>query len=146
MQEQITRTESDARPTLPPYDWRLLSTVVVTGVLAYATVMLTTPVPVQEHSESYPLLGLFLETAWVGSLFVGAYMMVQRQFRWGYAAFAAASWVWLAGVIACPATGHHDFGAWWAGQMAVGLVWVAVATVASAINLRAQEPELQSQQ
>ena len=31
MQEQITRTESGTRPSLPPYDWRLLGSVVVTG-------------------------------------------------------------------------------------------------------------------
>jgi hypothetical protein len=134
VEETAAGTEVGAR------NWRLLATVVATGVLAWAATIWLTPAAAREHEASFSLLGLFFETAFWGSLFVAGYAFVEGRDRLGYAALASVAWVQLAAVIACPATGHHGFGAWWAGQMALCIGFVAVSTVASAISLRAPEP------
>jgi hypothetical protein len=38
--------------------------------------------------------------------------------RWGVLAAVAAGVVYVAATIACPTTGHHEFGLWWLGEMA----------------------------
>ena len=132
--------ETGATPEVGERNWRLLATVVVAGVVSWAATMLLTPAAAREHEASFSLLGLFFETAFWGSLFVAGYAFVERRDRLGYAALASVAWVQLAAVIACPVSGHHGFGAWWAGQMALCLGFVAVSTVASAISLRSPEP------
>ncbi|HEY7135974.1 MAG TPA: hypothetical protein VIB48_12995 [Acidimicrobiia bacterium] len=37
--------------------------------------------------------------------------------RWGVVAAVAAGLVYVAATIACPTTGHHEFGLWWLGEM-----------------------------
>ncbi len=48
--------------------------------------------------------------------------------RVGFAASLVSAGVLLAGVLACPATGHHELGTWWYGQLACvsGLIAVSV--------------------
>ena len=49
---------------------------------------------------------------------------------WGAGASLVASGLFVAGVFACPATGHHAFGLWWIGEFALALTLVAVSAVA----------------
>jgi hypothetical protein len=51
--------------------------------------------------------------------------------RWGLLGSLAASVVFVAATIACPTTGHHDFGLWWLGEMAcaAALLGLSVATL-----------------
>jgi hypothetical protein len=38
--------------------------------------------------------------------------------KWAFATSTIASTILLAGVLACPTSGHHVFGPWWIGQLA----------------------------
>lgn len=55
---------------------------------------------------------------------------LSRRMRWGVTASLIGSSIFLAGVFACPATGHHAFGLWWIGEFAasVALVGFSAAT------------------
>lgn len=41
------------------------------------------------------------------------------QHRFGFAAAVATGGVLMTMSIACPVTGHHTFGAWWVGELAI---------------------------
>jgi hypothetical protein len=120
-------------------DRRLLGTVIVTAIAASAAIEWLTPPPVHPEHEM-DALSLVVNFAFYGCLLAGAAMLVERKAAIGYGFIAAAAWSQLAGVIACPMTGHHDFGAWWAGQMAVCLAFAVVSTVATLISRRAAAP------
>jgi hypothetical protein len=48
----------------------------------------------------------------------------------GVTASVAASGIFIAGVFACPATGHHAMGLWWFGELACAVALVALSSVA----------------
>lgn len=84
-----------------------------------------------ETSHEMPVIGLVLGVALLAGILVTAVGLVARR-RWGLTASLASSGLFAAGVIACPTTGHHDFGLWWYGQMIV----VTALVVASVLALR----------
>jgi peptidoglycan/LPS O-acetylase OafA/YrhL len=49
--------------------------------------------------------------------------------RWSLAASLSASGLLVVSTLACPASGHHTFGAWWVVQLACGLGLVATSTL-----------------
>lgn len=49
--------------------------------------------------------------------------------RWGLAASLFASGLLVVSTLACPASGHHTFGAWWVVQLACGLGLVATSSL-----------------
>lgn len=62
----------------------------------------------------------------IATLFGG----VERR-RYAFGASLVAAGILAVGVAACPATGHHAYGAWWVGQVAavgglVGLSWAGL--------------------
>jgi hypothetical protein len=126
-----TRSSVDLSP--PKLDWRLLGTVIVTAIAASAVIEWLTPPPVhpEEHIDA---LSMLVNGAFFGFLFAGACMLTQRRAALGYSFIAVAAWAQFVGVLACPLSGHHDFGAWWAGQMAVCLAFAVVSTVAAFIS------------
>ena len=125
------------RPPAAP-DRRSLAGVVVTGVTTFAAVQWLTPPPA--HPEQYLLLGLLFETVFWGACFVGAYSLLQRRSFLGFGAISVAAWTMFAAIVACPVTGHHAYGMWWAGQLALGLAFGVCSTVAAAVSRRSQEP------
>jgi hypothetical protein len=46
---------------------------------------------------------------------------------WAPLASLGASGVFLASTFACPATGHHAFGLWWFGQLAIAMTLVGMS-------------------
>lgn len=48
---------------------------------------------------------------------------------WSPLASLGASGILLTSTFACPATGHHAFGLWWFGQLAIALTLVAMSAV-----------------
>jgi hypothetical protein len=64
--------------------------------------------------------GLFLA---LGTMAVG---LISRS-RSGLIASAVAATTWMAMAIACPVSGHHTFASWWFGEMAGGIILVAVS-------------------
>jgi hypothetical protein len=61
---------------------------------------------------------------------VATFVGLQQRQRWGITASLAASSIFVAGVFACPASGHHAFGLWWVGEFAASLVVLGLSGVA----------------
>jgi len=124
-------------------DKRLLATVVATAIAASAVIEWLTPPPVHpEHQMD--ALSIVVNGLFYGFVFAGACMLMQRRATLGYAFIAGAAWSQFAGVMACPMTGHHDYGAWWAGQLAVCLAFAVVSTMAALISSRGAAPARRS--
>lgn len=85
------------------------------------------PVPASNAAEPWwagvAALGLF---AALMATFAG----LARRMRWGVTASLVGSSIFLAGVFACPATGHHAFGLWWIGEFAAATALVGVSAAA----------------
>ncbi len=62
----------------------------------------------------------------IATTFVG---LAQRK-QWGPTASFVASSFFVAGVFACPASGHHAFGLWWFGEFAAALALVGLSGAA----------------
>ena len=81
----------------------------------------------------------------IGTLFIGAMDVVfvvllvglAMRRRWGLVASLAGAVLSTAMVVACPTSGHHQFGNWWYGEMACVLALVAISVAA----LRYTPPE-----
>jgi hypothetical protein len=74
----------------------------------------------------------FMLTAMAIAVNVGLVVMVAglvRGARWAFAASGALAMLVVGQVVACPITGHHTLGAWWAVQagIAAGLVVLSLA-------------------
>jgi hypothetical protein len=132
--------DRDARARL---DWRLLATVIVTAIAASVVIEWLTPPPVHPEQQM-DALSILVNGAFYGFVLAGAYFLVERKAAWGYGFIAAAAWSQFAGVLACPLSGHHDFGAWWAGQMAVCIAFAVVSTVAALISRQGVAPGTRS--
>ncbi|MGQ0823881.1 MAG: hypothetical protein ACT4OX_02430 [Actinomycetota bacterium] len=135
----VAQLESKVREPMPagaaePGDMRLAIAVTVVGLVAFiGSTWLEPPPPEHAHDSVNWLLGL-AEVAFLGLAAVGGISLFNGRPRLGFAASAGAAWVFLALVISCPTSGHHAFGAWWGGQLALTLPWVALSTVAFAVN------------
>lgn len=79
---------------------------------------------------SEPFFGTALEIS-MNVLFIVTLAGLVARRRWGLAASLAGALVLTVASIACPASGHHTFGAWWYGQIAcmVTLVVMSVAAL-----------------
>jgi hypothetical protein len=128
-------TAAQARPAP---DRRLLAAVAVTGVVTVAAVQWFTPPPA--HPVEYSPAAQAIDTLFLGGLFVGAYALVLRRSFVGFAGLAVAAWALLAGIVACPVSGHHTYGMWWAAQVALGVAFGVCATVAAAVSRRSPAP------
>ena len=90
---------------------------------------------------SEPFIGLLLAIA-MNVLFVATLAGLVARRRWGLAASLGGAVLATVASIACPVSGHHQFGTWWYAQMAcmVTLVVISVAALSrgSAVGERAQ--------
>jgi hypothetical protein len=76
-----------------------------------------------------PVIGVVLGVALLAGILTTAVGLTARR-RWGLTASLASAGLLVASSVACPTTGHHDLGLWWAGQVAVSLALVAASVVA----------------
>jgi hypothetical protein len=97
----------------------------VAWFVGYSLVLLLEPAT----SHSLPVIGVVLGTAFLVGILLTAAGLVARQ-RWGVTASLATAVLLVASSVACPTTGHHSFGLWWFGQMAVAVALVAASAVA----------------
>jgi peptidoglycan/LPS O-acetylase OafA/YrhL len=113
-------------------DW-LMETVnghvaVVVGVAWLVFIQLVAALePAPQRSE--PVIGVLLGVA---MLTLGVVMLFGLAFRrrWGLVASLGASVLATAAVVACPTSGHHQFGAWWYGELACAAALVAICVAA----------------
>jgi hypothetical protein len=86
--------------------------------------------PAADHPDVIPVwLAATIDVTLLGLLGVMAAGLVVRR-RWGLVASIAAATLFVAMSVACPASGHHSFGAWWYGQMACAIGLVAISGAA----------------
>ena len=76
-----------------------------------------------------PLIGTLLVAA-MDVLFVGMLIGLAMRRRWGLVASVGGGALVTAMVVACPTSGHHQFGTWWFGEMACALALVGISVAA----------------
>jgi hypothetical protein len=76
-----------------------------------------------------PVIGVVLGVALLVGILTTAVGLTARR-RWGLTASLGSAALLVASSVACPTTGHHGLGLWWAGQMAVSLALVVASVVA----------------
>jgi hypothetical protein len=80
--------------------------------------------PATDRSE--PLIGTLLSAS-MDVLFVVTLVGLAMRRRWGLVASLAGAGFVTAMVVACPTSGHHQFGAWWFGEMACALALIGIS-------------------
>ena len=101
-------------------DGRFAAGVGITWLVAYQVAAALEPVT---HRPE-PWYGVVLEIAFLGLLATTATGLIMER-RWGLVASVATAGFFTALSVACPVSGHHPFGAWWFGQMAIALGMLA---------------------
>ena len=82
-----------------------------------------------QTSHPMPVIGVVLGVALLVGILATAVGLVARR-RWGLTASLGTAVLLVASAVACPTTGHHGFGLWWFGQMAVSMALVGASVVA----------------
>lgn len=83
--------------------------------------------PATDRSE--PIIGVLLGVS-MDVLFVVMLVGLAMRRRWGLVASLGGAGLVTAMVVACPTSGHHQFGTWWFGEMACALALIAISVVA----------------
>jgi hypothetical protein len=96
------------------------------------------PAPADPNAP-LPWYGALLVYAFLSSLLLAAAGLVVRQ-RVGLVASVVAASILLFDTVACPVTGHHGYGTWWLGELALSLALVAVSAVAVIGTARPKTP------
>ena len=78
--------------------------------------------PAAQRSD--PAIGVFLGYV-MSVVFVAMLIGLAMRRRWGLATSLGAAVLMTAMAVACPTSGHHQFGLWWLGEMACVLALVA---------------------
>lgn len=78
--------------------------------------------PAARHSD--PAIGVFLGYV-MNVVFFAMLVGLALRRRWGLATSLGAATLMTAMAVACPTSGHHQFGMWWFGEMACVLALVA---------------------
>jgi len=71
--------------------------------------------PTAQHPD--PAIGVFLGYVMTG-VFVALLIGLAMRRRWGLVTSLGGAMLMTAMAVACPTSGHHQFGAWWLGEMA----------------------------
>jgi hypothetical protein len=107
-------------------DGRLAVGVGLAWLLSYQLAAALEPVTHQPE----PWYGVVFNLGFLALLAVTATGLVMQR-RGGLVASIAAAGVFTALSVACPVSGHHPFGSWWYGQMALALGMLGVSIVAT---------------
>ena len=129
--QQTPKTESAPRSDTRPWLQDRISRGWAYGLVAawYGLVLLVQilePDPAAEHGM-LAVIGAVLSIVFIGALLVTAIGLGMRQ-RWGLVASLGTAGLLVADSIACPLTGHHEFGAFIVIQ-AVGAVALAGTSI-----------------
>lgn len=96
------------------HSWAVGTTVA--WVAGIALILLLEPAPADPETAS--VLSEIIGTVMALGLSVTVLGLVAR-YRFGLVAAAATGGLMLAVSVACPLSGHHTFGAWWLGELAI---------------------------
>ena len=98
--------------------------------------------PVTHQPE--PWYGVVLNVGLLGLIAATATGLIMQR-RWGLVVSVAAAVAFTALAVACPVSGHHQFGAWWFGQMACALGVLAGSVVALSWSSRGDDEHFDDQ-
>ena len=103
----------------------------LTLMLAWAVLLPTALVlePAPAADATYPWWAWIVSNALLASIAATFVGLAQRK-TWAPTASFIASSIFVTGVFACPASGHHTFGLWWFGQFGVALALVGLSGAA----------------
>ena len=103
----------------------------VTLILAWAVLlpMAIALEPAPAADATYPWWALIVSNALLGAIAATFVGLAQRR-KWAPTASFVASSIFVTGVFACPASGHHAFGLWWFGEFAAALALVGLSGAA----------------
>jgi len=127
-----TKVPEAPRRTAPTREWLQDRINVWVALAVGISWFVLTPIaaalePATDRPE--PLIGTLL-VASMDVLFVGMLIGLAMRRRWGLVASVAGGVLATAMVVACPTTGHHQFGTWWFGEMACALALVGISVAA----------------
>ena len=106
-----------------PTRWAAAGIVTLVGATVAAALLEPLPAnPAQPDPWFIPLLSMIVTLGMLAAL--GG--LLARQ-RWGLAVSALTGGISVAMVLACPLSGHHHFGLWWAGEIAAVGAWTAIS-------------------
>jgi hypothetical protein len=92
---------------------------------AYAAARALEPAPVNPDQPDPWFVALPKLLVAYGMLAAFAGLLTRR--RWGMAASLLSASIATTMVLACPISGHHHFGLWWAGELACLGAWAAIS-------------------
>lgn len=122
---RTTRAPRIARPPDASRGWRLA--LMAAWLVLFPLGVALEPMPAADAPE--PWWAMLPALALLGAV-VATFVGLARSKRWGVGASLLASTIFVTGVFACPATGHHAFGLWWIGEFAIAVALVAISGVA----------------
>jgi hypothetical protein len=126
-------TEAPRRPDLPSTRAWLLERINVwvalgVGISWFVLTEIAAAIePATNRPE--PLIGTLLIGA-MDVVFVVLLVGLAMRRRWGLVASVGGAVLSTAMVVACPTSGHHQFGNWWYGEMACVMALVAISVAA----------------
>lgn len=128
--ESQSETRPDTRTwLLERIDGRVAAVVGVAWYVLFGIAQAIEPAPANPNAVPGWIENA-IAVVFLGTLAVMLPGLIARR-RWGLLGSLAASVVFVAATIACPTTGHHEFGFWWLGEMAcaAALLGLSVATL-----------------
>jgi len=131
-QAPAARPDASSPPSLDLREWlqaRIDGPVCIAVAVAWFVLLEIATALEPATTRSEPVIGVFLQLAmWflLATMITG--LVMQRRF--GLVASLGGAVLATAASIACPISGHHQFGTWWYGQFACVLALVAVSVVA----------------
>lgn len=133
--------ELGARATIPrrPRSERIDVRVAIgVGVAWFVLPEIATALePAAQRSD--PAIGVFLGYV-MSAVFVAMLIGLAMRRRWGLATSLGGAVLMTAMAVACPTSGHHQFGLWWFGQMACVLALVAGSVWALRLPVAVEQP------
>lgn len=106
-----------------PLLWALWGSLALIGANVAATML--EPAPADPNLPPPWFVTLPSTMVAFGILAAGTGLLLRR--RWGMALSLVTASIALTMVVACPLSGHHHFGMWWAGELACLGAWAGVS-------------------
>ena len=116
------------RPLSGPVEGGWAARLGLAWVVLFTAALALEPAPAQPQTV-VPLYADVIGATFMAFLFATAAGLTARR-RWGVAATIGGAVRFLGMSVACPATGHHDAGMWWIGQLACATALLGASAVA----------------
>ena len=121
--ERDTRPLDERLAEPIPLRWALWGIVALVGANLAAWIL--EPAPANPNLPEPWFVTLASVVATVAMLAAVGGLLARR--RWGMALSLLAASIAVVMVVACPLSGHHSFGLWWAGEISCLAAWAGIS-------------------